>query len=76
MNWHIPKRSLIKKNVQLEERRTKVKDLQEQTKSLKRKLEIRKEFMPMAKRLKLSEGKVSRFENKTRDKTRKLESKS
>jgi hypothetical protein len=67
---------LIKKPVQLEERRTKVKDLQEQTKSLKRKLEIRKEFMPITKRLKLSEGKVSRFENKTRDKTRKLESKS
>ena len=58
---------MIKKTVQLEERRTKVKDLQEQTKSLKRKLEVRKEFMPMAKRLKLSEGKVSRFERKTKE---------
>jgi chromosome segregation ATPase len=67
MNWHKPKRILIKKTVQLEERRTKVKDLQEQTKSLKRKLEVRKEFMPMAKRLKLSEGKVSRFERKTKE---------
>ena len=51
----------------MEERRTKVKDLQEQNKSLKRKLEVRKEFMPMAKRLKLSEGKVSRFERKTKE---------
>ena len=51
----------------MEERRTKVKDLQEQTKSLKRKLEVRKEFMPMAKRLKLSEGKVSTFERKTKE---------
>lgn len=60
-------KELDKTTVQLAESKTKAKDLQEQTKSLKRKLEARKGFMPMAKRLKLSESKVSRFERKTKE---------